>query len=108
MTDIQIIETVTFRLKEGVSETDFMVAAQGIEDYLDNCEGLCARTLSRDATGLWREDYVWANDMAAKAADAGFMAAPEAQVFMALVERDSVQMAHAPVVLYRSTKTVMA
>ncbi|ATG47403.1 hypothetical protein CEW89_07375 [Celeribacter ethanolicus] len=106
MTDIQILETVTFRLKDGVTETEFMAVACELDDYLNRCPGLCARTLYRDETGLWREDYIWANKAAAKAADAGFMAAPEAQAFMALVARDSVQMAHAPVSLFRSTAAV--
>lgn len=108
MTDIQILETVTFRLNDGVSDAEFMTAARGLDGYLDRCEGLCARTLSCDETGLWREDYVWTNEAAAKAADAGFMAAPEAQAFMALVARESVKMAHAQVALHRSVTDMVA
>jgi hypothetical protein len=102
MTDIQMIETVTFRLKDGVTDTDFMTVARGLDGYLDRCPGLCARTLSRDETGLWREDYVWASEADNAAADSGFRTAPEAQAFMALVDHDSVTMRHAPVSLFRS------
>ncbi|MBW6418103.1 hypothetical protein [Celeribacter sp. PS-C1] len=108
MIDIQILETVTFRLNEGVSDADFMTAARGLDGYLDRCVGLCTRTLSCNNTGLWREDYVWANEAAAKAADAGFMAAPEAQAFMALVSRESVKMSHAKVALHRSVTEMVA
>ncbi|NIY80325.1 hypothetical protein HCZ23_12705 [Celeribacter sp. HF31] len=108
MTDIQILETVTFRLNDGVSDAEFMTVARGLDGYLDRCEGLCARTLSCDETGLWREDYVWANEAAAKSADAGFMAAPEAQAFMALVSRESVKMAHAQVALHRNVTDMVA
>ncbi|WP_417264078.1 hypothetical protein [Celeribacter sp.] len=108
MTDIQILETVTFRLNDGVSDAEFMTVARGLDGYLDRCEGLCARTLSCDETGLWREDYVWANEPPATSADAGFMAAPEAQAFMALVTRESVNMAHAQVALTRHVTDMVA
>ncbi|SDF10751.1 hypothetical protein SAMN04488117_102286 [Celeribacter baekdonensis] len=101
MSDIQIIETVTFRTIAGVSDSDLTAVAKGLNAYLDRCEGFRARTLYKDASGLWHEHYVWANDAAAKAADAGFMAAPEAQAFMALVDRDTVSMGHAPITLAR-------
>lgn len=106
MTDIQMIETVTFRLKDGVSETAFMAVARGLDAYLDRCAGLRARTLSRDETGLWREDYVWATEADNTAADIGFRTAPEAQAFMALVNHESVTMSHAPVSLFRSVAPV--
>jgi hypothetical protein len=102
MSDIQIIETVTFRTIAGVSDSDLTAVAKGLNAYLDRCEGFRARTLYKDASGLWHEHYVWANDAAAKAADAGFMAAPEAQAFMALVDRDTVSMGHAPITLART------
>ncbi len=108
MSDIQIIETVTFRTIAGVSDRDLTAVAKGLNAYLDRCEGFRARTLYKDASGLWHEHYVWANDAAAKAADAGFMAAPEAQAFMALVDRDTVSMGHAPITLARTVTSETA
>ncbi len=108
MTYIQMIETVAFRPQTGVSEAELMTAARSLDGYLDRCAGFLSRTLFIDDTGLWHEQYIWANEAAAKAADAGFMAAPEAKTFMALVDRDSVQMGHRPAALYRSAAPVMA
>ncbi|WP_460274555.1 hypothetical protein [Celeribacter sp. ULVN23_4] len=96
MTDIQMIETVTFRLKDGVSRSDLHARADALEAYFLSCPGYLGRVLFEQADGRWVDQISWADEASMNACDAGFRDHPAAAPYMALVEEGSVAMHHTP------------
>lgn len=108
MSDIQMIETVSFRTNAGVSDAKLIAAAETLANYIEACSGFLSRTLYKAEDGVWHEQYVWADAAAAKAADEGFMARPEAKALMTLIDKTSLTMAHAPATIARFKTPEMA
>ena len=96
MSYIQIIETVTFRTRKGVSDDQFQAAIEGLESYFSTCDGYRGRVVYKTAEGLWMDQLSWADEAAVAAADAGFRSHPAAAAYMSFVERDSVTMHKTP------------
>lgn len=96
MKNIQIIETVTFHTKSGVTEDALRTAAEGLERYFESCPGYISRAMYKTADGAWMDQLTWADAASVAAADAAFSAQPEAGAYMALVDRETIKMHHAP------------
>ncbi|KEJ96573.1 hypothetical protein SAMN05444149_103530 [Pseudosulfitobacter pseudonitzschiae] len=89
-----IIETVTFRLKDGVKPADFAKSATAMNAYVSGCTGFIARRLSYNADGLWIEHIEWQDMDAAKAAAAGIGAPEGNRPFLSAIDGPTVTMTH--------------
>jgi hypothetical protein len=91
-----VIETMTFRLLDGTSEADFLAVDKRLQsDFAYQQPGLVRRTTARGRRDGGDDEWV-VIDLWRSAADADACAArwdddPVAQEFMALVDRDTVE-----------------
>nr|WP_321510480.1 hypothetical protein [uncultured Celeribacter sp.] len=102
MSDIQMIETVTFRLKDGTDPAVLRARAEDLEAYFAACTGYLGRVLYQQADGQWIDQISWADEASMRACDAGFRAHPAAAPYMALVADGSVHMHHTAALLSRA------
>ena len=89
-----VIETVTFKLNDGVSRADFIAAAKEMNSWVDSRPGLLQRRLSCAEDGTWIEQIEWADMDAAQAAAATAPSAPENAGFMSAINGPTVQLMH--------------
>jgi hypothetical protein len=89
-----VIETVTFKLNEGVSREEFAMAARAMNSYVTGCPGFISRRLSCSEDGTWVEHIEWAGMDAAKAAAAGIGKEPDNAEFLAAINGPTVTMMH--------------
>lgn len=89
-----VIETMTFRLAPGADRDEFLAVDKRLQsDFAYQQPGLVRRTLGRgrgDRDGEWLVIDLWRSRADADAASAAWDEDPTAQQFMALVDRDSV------------------
>ncbi len=97
----QIVEVVTFRLMDGVKPEAFAKAAAAIKPFLDATGAVTARTLSRAEDGTWTDHIRWTTLEQAKTAAEEIFARPEAAPLMAMIDPESVELKHAPI-LYQT------
>lgn len=88
------IETVTFKLNDGVSREAFVEAAQAINDFVSKRDGFVSRRLSCGDDGLWIEHIEWKTLEAAKAAAAEIGNEPTLAPCMKAIDGPSVKMYH--------------
>ena len=88
------IEIVLFQLAEGVSQDEFLNAAQNVESWLRQVSGFRRRELSRDAAGNWVDIVHWDSLEEAQKAAAEIMSTPEGQKFGGTIRGESIQMYH--------------
>lgn len=89
-----IIETVSFKLAEGVSDEDFVKTTEAVGDYLQTCDGFSQRRLSKSADGRWLEHVEWENLEKAEAASKSFMEQETIMPYMQSIDPESVEMQH--------------
>ena len=89
-----VIETMTFRLQDGVDEAEFLAADTSLQsDFAYQQPGLVRRTTARgvgDRAGEWIVVDLWATDSDADACAMRWDHDPTAQAFMSFVDRSSV------------------
>jgi hypothetical protein len=89
-----IAELVTFRLIPGTERATFLAAAAKTEAFVTNAGGFLTRALSEAEDGTWTDHVLWTDMAAAKSAGEAFMASPDTQDLMALIDPESVRMSH--------------
>lgn len=89
-----VMETVTFRLKAGVSRQHFAQAAHKMTGWIESQPGFVRRRLSVAKDGTWVEQVEWASMDAAKAAAAAIGKAAVNAPFLKCIDGASVQMRH--------------
>lgn len=89
-----VIETVTFRLTDGVSEEQFLEAAEQATAFMTARPGFLRRRLSCEDNGTWIEHVEWANMENAKAAAAEIGGNKHAQAFLRAIDGPSVKISH--------------
>lgn len=89
-----VLEVVTFRLVAGPTHDQFLAAARATEAPLRRQPGFLARRLTLAEDGTWTDLVAWASLPQAQAAATAMMAEPAFQPFMAMIDRDSIQMRH--------------
>ncbi|MEM1074266.1 MAG: hypothetical protein AAF665_04475 [Pseudomonadota bacterium] len=95
--DGPVAEIVTFRLIDGADTAAFAEAANGMTGFLKETNAVSSRTLSCNADGVWTDHITWTSLSAAKSAASQLMAQPEAAPFISMIDGDTVQMTHAPI-----------
>lgn len=91
-----VLEIVRFRLVEGASTADFLVAALQGEATLAGADGFVRRRLCQDA-GSWADVIEWQSAAQAMAAAGWVMTHPDFAGFMAMIDPATVGMAHLPI-----------
>ena len=99
MTQPTVAEIVTFRLKDGATPDAFLDAMHKMQPFVDRYGGLIGRTLSCDADGLWTDHVLWEDETKAMALANAFLTAPETEAARMLIDEQTVQMRHAPVLM---------
>lgn len=89
-----VIETVTFKLNDGVSREDFVAAAKKMSSWVEGCPGFMHRRLSCTEDGTWIEHVQWEDMDAAKAAAAEIGKAPGNGDFLSAINGPTVQLMH--------------
>ena len=89
-----VIETVTFRTMDGVSQEQFLDAAQQASAFMTARPGFVRRRLSREENGTWSEHVEWASMADAKAAAAEIGRSEHAQPFVRAIDDPSVRITH--------------
>jgi len=88
------IETVTFKLNEGVTREAFAEAAQAITGFAQKQDGFVSRRLSCSDDGFWIEHIEWETLEAAQAAAARIGKEPTLESCMKAIDGPSVVMHH--------------
>jgi hypothetical protein len=88
------VEMVSYRLKNGVTETDLNATHDQVNNFLKAQDGFYYRSLSQGKNGLWYDLVFWQNMECAKAAGDAFMKNPAGQNLIALTDMESVNMQH--------------
>ena len=89
-----VIETVTFRLRDGVSQEQFLEAARQANAFITARPGFRRRRLSCEEDGTWIEHVEWASMADAKAAAAEIGKDEHARTFVQAIDRPSVRITH--------------
>ena len=89
-----VIETVTFKLNDGVSRAEFVAAARDMNAWVQARPGFVHRRLSCTEDGTWIEHIQWENMDAAQAAAAEIGKAPGNATFLSAINGPSVQLMH--------------
>jgi hypothetical protein len=91
-----ILELVTFRTQDGVSERQFDEAVRSVGDFLAEQPGFLSRQVATVDTDGSRVDLVWWKNLDdARAAAESIRTDPRAASFMACLDPDSVRLSHA-------------
>lgn len=98
----QVAEIVTFCLKEGVSDSDYLALNQTSHAYISYARGFVSRRLSKGADGSWTDYTVWQSMADARAAQAGFMAQDFAPAMVGAINGDTLRMQHQEVLWHPS------
>ena len=88
------IETVTFKLNDGVSREDFIAAANDMSPWVESRAGFMHRRLSCTADGTWIEHIQWQDMASAKAAAAEIGKEPGNANFLSAINGPTVQLMH--------------
>lgn len=89
-----VIETVTFKLNDGVNRDDFVTAAKAMTAWIEARPGFLHRRLSCTTDGTWIEHVQWADMTAAKAAASEIGKAPSNADFLSAINGPTVQLMH--------------
>jgi hypothetical protein len=89
-----VIETVTFKLNEGVSREQFADTAKALNDFVTSRPGFIARRLSCSADGEWIEHIEWADMDAAKGAAAAIGSVESNRPFLSAIDGSTVKIHH--------------
>lgn len=89
-----VVETVTFKLNDGVSREDFVAAVKGMNTWVEARPGFMNRRLSCTEDGTWIEHIQWQDMSAAKAAAAEIGKAPGNADFLSAIDGPTVQLMH--------------
>lgn len=96
-TNSPVLEIVSFRLKPGLSDQDFLALARATEAVVAAQAGFTGRHLMRNEDGLWTDMVNWQSlDLATKAATV-VMANPAFSPFAGAIDEASITMQHLPV-----------
>lgn len=90
-----VIELVLFKTRPGVGEAELRAAAARATTALQRLDGFVRRELAlAPDTGQWADIVHWTDLAAAEQAMAPFMAAPEAQDFITLLDEQQMTLQH--------------
>lgn len=96
-TNRPVLEIVSFRLKPGLSDQDFLALARATEAVVAAQPGFTWRHLMHDEDGLWTDMVNWQNHELATKAAAIVIANPAFSPFGGAIDEQTITMQHLPV-----------
>ena len=88
------IETVLFRLGDGVTKGEFLAAAEEMRTFIESQPGFVQRRLSCTGDGTWIEHIEWETIDAAKNAAANIGQSEHAAAFVKAIDGPSIELMH--------------
>lgn len=86
-----MINVLTFRLRDGVDEADFIAADARLQVEFANLQpGMLRRTTARGDDGEWGVFTIWASKEAAEAVAASSADNEVVAAFLSLIDRDTL------------------
>jgi len=99
-----VVERVSFKLKDGVSADALLATNPAVQDFVSNLPGLLYRSVSLNPdTREWTDIVYWATRADAEHASQVFMDNPACQEMVALIDPDSIHMQHSEVLFSSCT-----
>lgn len=92
-----VLEIVTFRLIDGADAVTFLKAAHGTEKVLRDRGSVVRRYLVQDENGQWTDVIEWTSMTEALSAAEAVMQTPDFAAFGAMIDPNTVEMRHAPI-----------
>ena len=89
-----VIEIVQFKLKSGVSESEFLAQVAPTFDWLETVDGYISRELLADEHGNWVDLVHWESMEQAEAAQNEMMSSPELGAAFASIDESTMQISH--------------
>ncbi|MBM7068706.1 antibiotic biosynthesis monooxygenase [Actibacterium sp. 188UL27-1] len=89
-----VIETVLFKLKDGITKDAFVETLDAANRFITSCPGFIARRLSCTADGTWIEHIEWESMDHAKAAAAQIGSNSDASAMVQAISGESVTLMH--------------
>lgn len=89
-----VMETVTFKLKAGISREDFREAAGKMVEFVTAQPGFLSRRLSCSKDGEWIEQIEWSDMESAKSAAAAIGTVESNRPFLSAIDGPTIQMRH--------------
>jgi hypothetical protein len=94
----EVLEMVSFRLADHVTEEHFLAAAEASNGALITLPGFLGRRLIKTSEGDWLDIAEWRNEAAARAAGKVFHQLSRAQIFCSMIDASSIKVSHHPFV----------
>jgi hypothetical protein len=94
MNNQSVVEIVTFKLKAGASEQDFLQAANAIQTDLQTMSGYMSRELLKDEHDGWIDLIHWQSMEQALAAAEAMITLPGVGLFITMIDETSMTMRH--------------
>jgi len=95
MTDI--LETVTFKLANGVDQNAFLAANVAMTEWASRQTGFRYRSLSQFDDGSWIDVVYWASKADVEAADVNFKATMMSSDFVMMIDPNSFELRHSTI-----------
>lgn len=89
-----VMETVMFKLKEGITREEFVSAAEKTVEFVTTQPGFVSRRLSCTGDGEWIEQIEWSDMASAKGAAAAIGTVEGNRPFLSAIDGPTVQMRH--------------
>ncbi|SON51968.1 hypothetical protein [Vibrio tapetis] len=91
----QVIEIVSYKANENVSEQDMIAASEQSHKFIASLPGFLYRSVSHNPeTQSWTDVVYWRNLDDAKSAGEQFMQSADCQPLVALISQESLSMQH--------------
>lgn len=94
----EVLEMVSFKLADHVTEEHFLEAAEASNGALITLPGFLGRRLVKTGEGEWLDIAEWRNAASAHAAGKVFHQLSQAQIFCSMIDASSVKVSHHPIV----------
>ena len=99
MNDKNVVEQVQFRIKDSVSESEFITLNENLNKWVIEQPGFLYRSLTKSTDGLWIDIVYWKNMESAQNAQSTFSESPECHAVMQAIVEESIIMTHSAVVV---------
>jgi hypothetical protein len=93
-----VLEIVTFKLADGVTEEAFLMAGEAAVTFMKNRKGFISRRLSRNNDGTYTDHVTWASLNAAKESMDASMSEASLGAFMQSIDPASMKIDHQVIV----------
>ncbi|MFT4765580.1 MAG: hypothetical protein ACI9OH_002692 [Oleispira sp.] len=91
---MEILELVTFKLANGISDEAFLVENEHLNHWVKSQPGFEYRALAQANDGSWTDTVFWQSMEAASAAQQRFGEEPSLQGMMKVIDMESVKVEH--------------